>query len=57
MKIKKLAKHIYFAVRHGDWNIGWGRSKDDPWFDIYIGYYDGNYAYARITWLWFGVEY
>ena len=50
-------KHIYWAIRHGDWDCGWERAPGDPWFSFHHGYYDCHWGYVCLGWFWVGVSY
>lgn len=56
-----LFKHIWFAVRYGEWSAGWdrqwGSKPDEPFFYLSALYYDGNHCYLRVGFFWCGVTY
>lgn len=59
--MKTFFKHCYFAVRYGDWDIGWDKEwltkPDHTFFHIGHCYYDGDHAAIRIGKFYVGVTY
>lgn len=59
--MKNLIKHIYYAVRYGDWDIGWDKTwltqPDHTFFYAGHCYYDGYHAAIRIGKFYIGVSY
>lgn len=53
----KLHKHIYWALRYGEWSWGWEMYPEKPQFGIFYTYYDGNIACFHLYKLWIEVEY
>ena len=58
---KKFLYHTYFAVRYGDWDMGWDKEwltkTDHEWFYCGHIYYDGDHAAIRIGKFYVGVSY
>ncbi|WP_185833430.1 hypothetical protein [Pseudomonas veronii] len=56
-----IFKHIWWAVRYGDWSAGWdadwGTKPNEPFLHCTPMYYDGYHCYLRIGKFWFGVTY
>ncbi|HHJ1495598.1 TPA: hypothetical protein ACQGQ1_000931 [Pseudomonas aeruginosa] len=56
-----LLKHIWWAVRHGDWSAGWdphwGSKPGEPFIWCKPMYYDGHHCYLRVGYFWIGVTY
>lgn len=55
-------KHCYWALRHGEWDIGWdkewGKKEDEPFLWWGHHYYDATYyAAVRIGKFFIGVVY
>lgn len=59
--MKKFLRHVYFALRYGDWDIGWDKTwltqPGHEWFYCGHMYYDGNHAAIRIGKFFIGVSY
>ena len=59
--MNKFLKHCYWAVRYGDWDIGWDKDwltkPDHEWFYCGHVYYDGDHAAIRIGKFFIGVSY
>ena len=53
VKIKGFARHCYYAIRYGDWDIGWDKEwltkEYHKWFVLGHAYYDGNHVCLRIS--------
>jgi hypothetical protein len=56
-----IFKHIWWAIRYGDWSAGWdadwGTTSAEPFLQYQSLYYDGNHRYVRVGKFWFGVTY
>ena len=52
-----LFRHIYYAVRHGEWHWGWEQYEGKPQLGFYHEWYDGNQACVHIYKLYIGVTY
>ncbi len=52
-----IFKHIYYAVRHGEWDCGWELYKDKPMFGFYCFRYDGNWFAFHCYKFWLSVCY
>jgi hypothetical protein len=52
-----IFRHIYCAIRRGEWEVGWERWPGCGWLNASALYYDGYYAGARIGWLYISVSY
>lgn len=50
-------KHIYWAIRYGDWDCGWESTYDRKSFGWDSMYYDGNWFSFYIGCFWVGVYY
>lgn len=59
--LKTFLRHSYFAIRYGDWDIGWDKwwltKPDHTFFHIGHCYYDGDHAAIRIGKFYVGVSY
>lgn len=59
--MKKFFNHCYYAIRYGDWDIGWDgewlTKPDHEWFYCGHIYYDGDHAAIRIGKFFVGVSY
>lgn len=51
-KINKFLRHCYYAIRYGEWDIGWDKEwltkEHHEWFVLGHAYYDGNHVCLRI---------
>lgn len=52
-----IAKHIYWAVRHGEWSLGCEFYKNKPMIGVFWTYYDGNIFAAHLGPFWVGCYY
>ncbi len=56
-----IIKHVWWAVRHGEWSAGWdkswGEKPGEPFVHCVPVHYDGHHCYLRVGKLWFGVTY
>ena len=56
-----IFRHVWFAVRHGDWSMGWDRfwgdQQGEPFICLQRMYYSGDHCYLRVGHFWFGVTY
>lgn len=59
--MNKFLKHCYWAIRYGDWDMGWDKDwltkPDHEWFYCGHVYYDGHHAAIRIGKFFIGVSY
>lgn len=59
--LKTFLHHSYFAIRYGQWDIGWdkewGKKPDEPFFYCKTVYYDGNHWGLRVGGFYIGVSY
>lgn len=53
----KFFKHCRWAIKYGEWDIGWELYKGKPMFGFFTGYYDGHYASFHLWKFWIGVCY
>jgi len=46
-------RHIYWALRYGEWSAGWEMYKGKPMIGVYLCYYDGHHCclHAGPGWL------
>lgn len=56
MKTNAL-RHIYWALRYGEWSVGWKHYKNKPMFGVYFCYYDGYHCCLHIGPGWIDVHY
>lgn len=60
-KIKNFFNHVYFAVRYGEWDVGWDKSwltkPEHQWFYCAHVYYDGHHWGLRVGKIFVGVSY
>lgn len=50
-------KHVYYAVRYGEWKCGWEDYLGKPKFLVDHIYYDGNHVVFHCYKLWIEVYY
>jgi hypothetical protein len=50
-------KHIYYAVRYGEWHSGWEQYEGKPQLGVFHHWYDGYHISLHIYRLWIGVSY
>lgn len=59
--MKTFFRHSYFAIRYGEWYIGWDKTwltnPEHTWLYCDHMYYDGNYAAVRIGKFYVSVSY
>jgi hypothetical protein len=55
--MKKTLIHIWVAIRHGEWYIGWEGYDGKPMFGFYHDYYDGHHAVFHLYKGYVGVSY
>jgi hypothetical protein len=47
-----IIRHIYWAVRHGEWSGGCKFYKNKPMIGVFYTYYDGNLFAAHLGPFW-----
>jgi len=52
-----IAKHIYWAIRYGEWHCGCEFYKGKPMIGIFYAWHDGNNIGAHLGPLWIGCQY
>lgn len=52
-----VVKHIYWALRYGEWSVGWENYKNKPMFGVVTCYYDGNHCCFHVGPGWLSVHY
>jgi len=50
-------KHIWWAIRYGEWYMGTDTYDGQPRFGFESGYYDGNYASFHVYKFYIAVFY
>jgi hypothetical protein len=50
-------QHLYWLLRYGEWDAGWGGYPGKPRFGIFTGYYDGYHVCLHVGPAWVAVSY
>ena len=50
-------KNCYYAIRYGEWAMGWEQYEGKPQFALCHDYYDGHHVCFHCYKLWVGVFY
>lgn len=55
--IIKFFRHVYWALRYGEWTADWEMYKDKPMLNVNYVYYDGHHVTFHCYKLWICVSY
>lgn len=56
-RLREAGKHVYWALRYGEWSVGWENYKDKPKFGVFFMYYDGHHCALHFGPGWISVYY
>jgi len=57
MKLYRAFGHLYWAIRHGDWDYGCEFYDEKPMAGIFLDYYDGYWLSFHLGPFWANAHY
>jgi len=56
-RIRAAFQHIYWLLRYGEWDAGWGWYPGKPRLGVFWTYYDGYHVCLHVGPAWVAVSY